>query len=70
MYGNSPRLCQIKQGGRGISGWPRLSRGELTPFGKRGSAVLFEDVSAVEVTLVVEVVMERGMDGGKFLQGV
>ena len=51
-------------------GWPRLSRGELTPFGKRGSAVLFENISAVEVTLVVEVVVGRGMDGGKFLQGL
>ncbi len=26
----------------------RLSRGELTPFSERGSAVLLEDVTAVE----------------------
>jgi hypothetical protein len=36
---------------------PRLSRSELTPFSERGSAVLFENVSAAEVTVVVEVVV-------------
>ncbi len=36
----------------------RLSRGELTPFRECGSAVLFEDVAAVEVTVVVEVVVD------------
>jgi len=41
----------------------------LTPFSERGSAVLFENVSAVEVTVVVEVVMDRGMRGSKFLEG-
>ncbi len=29
----------------------KLSRGELTPFSERGSAVLLEDVAAVEVTV-------------------
>ncbi len=37
---------------------PRLSRGELMPFSERGSAVLFENVSAVEVTVVVEIVVD------------
>ncbi len=48
----------------------RLSRGELTPFSERGSAVLFENISAVEVTVVIEMVVDRGMGGGKFLEGL
>ncbi len=48
----------------------RLSRGELTPFSERGSAVLLEDIAAVEVAVLVEVVVDRGMGGGEFLQGV
>ena len=31
-----------------------LSRGELTPFSKRGSAVLLEDIATVEVAVLVE----------------
>ncbi len=49
---------------------PRLSRGELTPFSERVSAVVFENVSAVEVAVVVEVVVKRGMGGGKCLEGL
>ena len=41
---------------------------ELTPLGKSGGAVQLEIVSAVEVALVVEVIMDRGVNGGKFLQ--
>ncbi len=48
----------------------RLSRGELTPFSERGSAVLLEDIAAVEVAVLVEVVVDRGMGGGEFLQGL
>ncbi len=42
----------------------RLSRGELTPFSERGGAVLLEDVAAVAVTVLVEVVVDRGIGGG------
>jgi hypothetical protein len=31
--------------------------------------ILFEDVAAGEVTVLVEVIVERGVDGGEFLQG-
>ncbi len=31
----------------------RHSRGELTPFSERGSTVLFEDVAAVDVAVLV-----------------
>ncbi len=48
----------------------RLSRGELTPFSERGSAFLLEDIAAVEVAILVEVVVDRGMGGGEFLQGL
>jgi hypothetical protein len=30
----------------------------LTPFSERGSTVLFEDIAAVEVAVVVEVVVD------------
>jgi len=48
----------------------RLSRGELTPFSERGSAVLLEDIAAVEVAVLAEMVVDRGMGGGEFLQGL
>ncbi len=48
----------------------RLSRGKLTPFSERGSAVLLEDVAAVEVAVLVEVIVYRGMGGGKLLKGL
>ncbi len=48
----------------------RLSRGELTPLGQSSRAVLFENVAAVEVAILVEVVVDRGMGGGEFLQGL
>ena len=40
------------------------------PFSERGSAVLLEDIAAVEVAVLVEVVVDRGMGGGEFLQGL
>ncbi len=42
----------------------------MTPFSERGSAVLLEDVAAVEVTVLIEVVVDRGMGGGKLLEGL
>jgi hypothetical protein len=46
------------------------SSGKLTPFGQRGRAVPFEDFAAVEMTVEVEVVVDRGMDGSKLLKGL
>ena len=40
----------------------------MTPFSEHGSAALLEDIVAVEVAVVVEVVMDRGLGGGEFLQ--
>ncbi len=36
----------------------RYLRGELTPLGQSGSVVLLEDVAAVEVAVLVEVVVD------------
>ena len=48
--------------------WSRFSHGELTPFSERGNAVLLEEIAAVEPAVLVEVVADRGMGGGEFLQ--
>ena len=42
----------------------------MTPLGQGGGSGLFENVAAVEMSFVVEVVIDRGMDGGEFLQGL
>ncbi len=48
----------------------RRSRGELPPLGQGGRAVLLEDVAAIEVAFVIEMIVDRGVDGGEFLQGL
>ena len=49
----------------------RIASGcQLTPLGQRGEAVLLEDVASAEVAIVVEVIVDRGVDGGEFLQGL
>ncbi len=42
----------------------------MTPSSKRRSAVLLENIAVVEVAVVVEVVVDRSMDGSEFLQGL
>ena len=46
----------------------RISRRQLTPFGQGGGSVLFEFVATVEMTFEVEMVVDRGMNGGEFLE--
>ena len=48
----------------------RISGSKLAPFGHRGSAIFFEGFAAVEMTVEVEVVVDRGMDGSQILQGL
>ncbi len=43
---------------------------KLTPFGQGGGSGLFESIAAVEMALVVEMVVDRGVNGGEFLQGL
>ena len=42
----------------------------MTPLGQGGGPGLFENIAAVDMALVVEVVVDRGMDGGEFLQSL
>ena len=42
----------------------------MTPFGQGGGSGLFESIAAVEMALVVEMVVDRGVNGGEFLQGL
>ena len=41
----------------------------MLPFGQTGDAVLFERFAGGQVVFVLEKVMDRGMDGDKFLKG-
>ena len=45
-----------------------LSGGQLAPLGQGGGSVLFENVAAAEMTSVIEVIVNRGMHSGEFLQ--
>ena len=46
----------------------RRSGRQLTPLGQGGRTVLLEDIAAVEVTVLVEVIVDRSMGGGKLLE--
>jgi hypothetical protein len=59
--------CQTNLNGPAKSAGLRLSGRQLTPFSQGGRTVLFEDVAAVEVTVDVEMIVDRGVGGGKFL---
>ena len=48
----------------------RCSGRKLTPLSQGGRAVLLEDISAVEVAVLIEVVVYRGVNGSKLLQGL
>ena len=48
----------------------RCSGRQLTPLGQGGGTVLSEDVAAIEVTVLIEMIMDRGVDGGKLLQSL
>ena len=42
----------------------------MTPFGQRGGAVLFEGFAAVQMTVEIEMIVDRRMNGGELLQGL
>lgn len=46
------------------------SRGQLTPFGQRGSAIFFEGFAADEMTFEIKMIVDRGVNGREFLQGL
>ena len=43
---------------------------QLMPLGLCSRALLFDDVAEIEVTVVLEMVMDRVMDRGEFMQGL
>ena len=62
---HSHRYCQTNLTWRGKGADLKRSGCKLTPLNQGGRAVLFEDIAAVKVTVLVEVVVDRGMGGGK-----
>ncbi len=47
-----------------------LSGRKLTPFGQSGRSVLPEGIAATEMTVLVEMIVDRGMSGGELLKGL
>ena len=43
---------------------------QFAPLGQGGSPILLEDVAAVKVTVLIEVIVDRGVGGGKLLEGL
>jgi hypothetical protein len=80
VVGGEPTLAACQQEARGqcqtnanqtAKCAKRIASGcQLTPLGQRGGAVLLEDVASAEVAIVVKVIVDRGVDGGEFLQGL
>ncbi len=75
-------IAKVAEGGVSYSGAVRLmlhglrkgrqadpsGREKAAPLGEGGGTVLLEDRARGEATFLVEVVVNRGVDGGKFLQ--
>jgi hypothetical protein len=61
--------CQTNLNGPAKGACQRRSGRQLTPLGQGGRTVLFEDIAALEVTVLVEVIVDRGMGSGKLLEG-
>ena len=64
------RCCQSNANQSPNHRTPVLSGRKLTPLGQGCRAVLLEDVTAIEVAVEIEVIMDRGMDGSELLQGL
>jgi len=64
--GNGGIVRLIRFGVCGLMRW-RFSGGELMPFSERRRSVLLEDIAAVEVAVLIEVIMDRGVNRGKLL---
>ncbi len=62
--------CQTNLNRPAKGAGPRLSGRQLTPLGQGRGTVLSEDVAAIEVTVLIEMIMDRGVDGGKLLQNL
>ncbi len=62
--------CQTNLNRPAKGAGPRRSGRQLTPLGQGGGTVLSEDVAAIEVTVLIEMIMDRGVGGGKLLQSL
>ena len=67
---HSERQCQTNANQTAKCAKRIASGCQLAPLGQRGGAVLLEDVASAEVAIVVKVIVDRGVDGGEFLQGL
>ena len=66
MY-HGHRQCQTKTTESGKVAARPVSGSKLTPLHEGGGAISLKILAAVEVTLLVEVVVNRGMNGDEFL---
>jgi hypothetical protein len=66
----NPRHCQTNLNRPAKGAAPRRSSRQLPPLGQGGGTVLSEDVAAIEVTVLIEMIMDRGVDGGKLLHSL
>ena len=64
------RHCQTNLNRPAKGAGPWRSGRQLTPLGQGGGTVLSEHVAAIEVAVVIEMIMDRGVDGGKLLQSL
>ncbi len=65
--GTTWRYCQSNANQSPNSLMMRALCCQLTSFGQCSRAVLLEDVAAIEVTVEIEMVVDRGVNGGEFL---
>ncbi len=62
--------CQTNLNRPAKGAGPTRSGRQLTPLAQGGGTVLSEDVAVIEVTVLIEMIMDRGVDGGKLLQSL
>jgi hypothetical protein len=48
-------------------GKTKISGRQVTPLGQSSRTVFLEDVAAIEVAVLIEVIMDRSANGGKLL---
>ncbi len=65
---DSDRHCQTNLNRPAKGAAPRRSGRQLPPLGQGGGTAQSEYVAAIEVTVLIEMIMDRGVDGGKLLQ--
>ena len=58
--------CQTNSNPRAVDKDKRVSSRKLTPFSQCRRAVSFENTASVEVALMIEMVVDRGVDRGEF----